>query len=164
LAHDLLTQQAELGAQPDAEAELIVNAAPEGNSKPAQGPQDAPTEAGDDEGTGTAIEQTPAPAAKPRSAVKSKAEALSITDLVQQLVRRTTKCTAMDLAEIEAPADDLATLGNLLLEVANIKNVDASKPTPTTRSKGNGTVSPEQSGVERKAHYAAIDATDNRVG
>ena len=157
------TQHAEKAARPDAEASS-VNTAPEENSKPGQGPQDAPTEASDDEGTCTANEQTPAPAAKPRSAVKSKAEALSITELVQQLVRRTTKCKAMDFAGIEVPADDLATLGNLLLKIASLKKADASKPRSTTRSKGNGTVSPEQSGVERKAHYAAKDATDNRAG
>jgi hypothetical protein len=156
------TQQAEKAARPDAEAGP-VNTAPEENSKPVQGPQDAP-EASDDESTCTTNEQTPAPAAKPRSAVKSEAEALSITDLVQQLVRRTTKCTAMDLAEIEASADELATLGNLLLDVANLKNADASKPTPTTRSKGNGTVSPEQSADERKAQYAALDAADDQAG
>ena len=130
-------------------------------SEPAQEPQGAHTEASNDEGACTEPEQTPEPA-KPLSAVKSKDEALfKFTDIVSELVRRTIKRKAKHFAGTGVPADDLATLGNLLLDVANLKKADAFKPTPTTRSKGNGTVSPEQSGDERKAHYAARDAADN---
>jgi hypothetical protein len=109
--------------------------------------------------------QTPEPAAKPRSAVKSKDEALSkFTDVVLELVRRTTNRKAKHFTGTGVPARSLATLGKFLSDLAILKKADASKPMPTTRPKGNGTVSPEQSADERKAQYAALDAADDQAG
>lgn len=101
-----------------------------------------------------------AKASKP-SAVTPKDDALfDFTARVLDLVRRIGRFRPEHFAGTKVATDDLAKVGKFLSDLAILKKADASKPM-AIRSEGNGTVSPEQSGDERKAHYAALDATDD---
>jgi hypothetical protein len=156
------TQQAEKAAELDAKAEPI-NTAPEETSEPAPQPQDAPTGARNDEATYMAPDHASEPA-NPRSGVKSKNESdLEFTALCGQLLQEIGKQGPNRFEAADIPAEELARLGKFLMAVAKRKKL-GPKPAADYVPRGNGTVSPEQSGVERKAHYAAKDATDNRAG
>jgi hypothetical protein len=155
------SQQAEKAAELDAKAEPI-NTAPEETSEPAPQPQDVPTGACDDEATYTSPDQTSEPA-NPRSGVKSKNESdLEFTALCGQLLQEIGKQRPDRFETVDIPAEELDRLGKFLMAVAKRKKL-GPKPAADYVPRGNGTVSPEQSGDERKAHYAAKDATDNRA-
>ena len=107
------------------------------------------------------LEQDPQPM-KPRSAVNSKEEGLiDFSARVRDLIRRTAKQKVRRFAATSVPADDLTKLAKFLADLAILKKADASKPDADARLDGKGSVSLEQSDEERKAHDAALDATDD---
>ena len=113
--------------------------------------------------TSTKPKQTLEPA-RPRSAVASKDEAqFDFTARVLDLLRRIGRFQPEHFAGTKVAPDDLAKVGKFLSDLATLK-AGASKPTPTPRSEGNGTVSPEQSAEEMKAKFAALDEADDRAG
>ena len=129
-------------------------------SEPAQEPQAAHTEASD-EGTCTAQEQTPEPASKPRSAVKTKDESsLEFTALCARLLQKIDKQKPDRFAATGIPPDKLAKLGKYLMDLA--KKLGA-KPNAVFVPQGNGTVSAEQSGEDRKAINATLDANHDQA-
>jgi hypothetical protein len=97
--------------------------------------------------------------AEPRSAGNQRGELLhDFTSAVMGLIRTTKNREAKRFAKTAVPADDLARLGKLLTDLANLKKSGAFKPTATVISYGNVAVSPEQSAEEMKAKHAALDA------
>jgi hypothetical protein len=153
------TQEAEEAAQPDAEAGP-VKTAPEETSEPAPQLQDVPTGARDDEGTFTAPNQTSEPA-NPRSGVKSEYENdLEFTALCGRLLQEIGKQGPDHFEAADIPAEELAKLGKFLMAVAKRKKLGI-KPAAVYVPRGNGTVSPEQSGDEMKAKMAALAARDD---
>jgi hypothetical protein len=66
------------------------------------------------------------------------------TSVVRELHRLTKSRNAERFAESRAEADILARLGQLLTDIANLKNSDAVKPTPIMTLPDNGTAPVEQ--------------------
>jgi hypothetical protein len=125
-------------------------------SEPEPEPQDAPTTVGKVEAI-TAADQTPE-LAESRSAINPRDELLyNFSSAVVEVIRITKTRKAKHFAKTTVPADDLARLGKLLTDLANLKE-SVVKPTPTVISYGNVAVSPEQSAEDMKAKHAALDA------
>ncbi len=95
-------------------------------------------------------------AAKPRSAVTPKDEALfDFTARVCDLIRRTGRHKFERFAKTDVKVEDLARLGKFLTDLANLKNRSA-KPTATVHN--NDTVSAERSAEDMKTKHAAREA------
>jgi hypothetical protein len=107
--------------------------------------------------TSTAPEQTREPP-EPGSEVNARDELLyNFSSAVAEVIRLTKNRAARRFAKTSVPADDLARLGKLFSDLANLKETRGSKPTVTVASCGNATVSPEESAEKMKAKHAALE-------
>jgi hypothetical protein len=122
--------------------------------------QDAPMETIEVEAA-SIVPQTPEPASKPRSAVKTNDESsLEFTALCGRLLQKIDKQKPDRFAATGIPPDKLARLGKYLMDLA--KKLGA-KPTAAFVAQGNGTVSAEQSGEDRNAINEALNANHDRA-
>jgi len=104
---------------------------------------------------------TPRPGNR-RSAVKPGNEKVSsFTTVVCELVRLTRGRTAKDFAETGVPPDDLAMAGELLTDLAKLKQAGVSKGKPVERSEGTDSISSEQSAREMMDKHAARENAEN---
>jgi len=98
-------------------------------------------------------EQPPEPA-RPRSAVAQKDDAVSkFTDIVLELVRRTDKGKPERFAGTAVRVNDLAKLGQFLIEVANLKKSAVTKP-PSMRAQGNDVDTDKSTNTMKATHQA----------
>jgi hypothetical protein len=96
--------------------------------------------------------------AKARGTTNPRDEVVfNFTSAFVELNRVTKNKSAERFVKAHVAAADLARLGKLLTDLANLK-VSAVKPTVTVVFEGNATVSPELSAEDMKAKHAALDA------
>jgi len=128
-----------------------VNSVTVTENEAAAEPQEAPTEAG--EAPSIVPDQTPVPA-RSQSAVAQKDDAVSkFTDIVLELVRRTDKRTPDRFARTAVRVNDLANLGQFLIEVANFKRSTVTKPS-SMRAHGNDVENAQSAAAISAAHQA----------
>jgi hypothetical protein len=118
-------------------------------------PLDAPTDTDAAEATRTTTAPTKPPSLAKRMAL------VDFSATVRELVRVTSNKRAERFAQTSVTADDLARLGELLTDIANIKKFEAAKA-PVTALPDNGDVSTEQTAEDMKAN-AALEASVDPV-
>jgi hypothetical protein len=116
-------------------------------------PQDAAIDAGGLEATYATME----PACRRPGIAPGDKALTDFTSIVMELIRRTANRKPTRFAATAVTADELATLGNYLSDLANLKKSDETKPRPIPAVPGDGMVSPEQSAEDLEVTHAAFE-------